>query len=836
MRYTQTSAIVRSARGNAVPKMLLSTVALIFSCGASAAEAQAAAASSQQQPAGGPSQASQDVTIDEVIVTAQRKTESIQRSSLAISVVTVQEMKDAGVVQVRDLTKAEPAVQIGQGGPATQIYIRGVGDFGSTPVTNPAVAFNVDGVYVSRANSIEGNFYDLERVEVVKGPQGTLYGRNATGGAINVITSPAQLGTYSAHIEGEAGDYSLGRVEGFVNAPVGDTFAMRVGFQVVSRNGFSGAGFDDDKEQSVRLSTRWEPTSQIDLRLTYDHTHVGGEGPAYVVKGPFAPELGALVAAEGSTLPTNPRMTFLQPQAQALFYAGDAAGGLCIPSFVPAASSTKSGLIGPGNQGACPAGFISLLDPGFLKNARHMDNNFDNFTAQLNADLGFATLTVVPAYRRVQNNYITFPLIPYDDAANGKPEASDTYSTEVRLARNDPKFNWIGGLYWYREDQSAQSGGDQAIYLLSGNAIAQSKFTTKSEAAFGQASYSIIPAWRLILGARLSHDDRTIAGANTAYDSPVFGLPFTPTPQGVCFLEASPCVTDTYKGDQRNDHFTYKAGTEYDINEEHMLYVTYSTGYKAGGFNQFSAPFQPGVASAYSPEKLRALESGSRHRFFESRVQINLEGFYWKYENAQETFATENGSGQPVFGYTNAGSATMSGFDADLVARLTVQDTLRFGAEYLQSRFDRFTYTSLPVASFATGCQQTIAGPVSLINCSGKPLVRAPNWSGKGSLSHKFDLPHGSALEATVAAQAASARYLSVDYTPASRAGAYIQGDVYATFKPQSQRWSLTGYVRNFNNALNYTGAFTIPFALPGVVGANLQPPRTFGAIVGFDF
>ena len=144
-----------------------------------------------------------DSTLTEIVVTAQRREESLQKTSLALQVVSAAELADAGVIQVRDLGAVVPGLIISQGGAATQIYIRGVGDFGSTPITNPAVAFNLDGVYVARTQAVEGSLFDIARVEVLKGPQGTLYGRNASGGAINVITNAPSLSTFGGYGEVE---------------------------------------------------------------------------------------------------------------------------------------------------------------------------------------------------------------------------------------------------------------------------------------------------------------------------------------------------------------------------------------------------------------------------------------------------------------------------------------------------------------------------------------------------------------------------------------------------------------------------------------------------------
>jgi len=778
--------------------------------------------------------------VQDIIVTAQRERSSVQKSSINVSVITPEQIRNAGVQQARDLGKIDPGVVIGQGGPSTQIYIRGVGDFGSKPQSNPAVAFNVDGVYVARSSAVEGNFYDLERIEVVKGPQGTLYGRNATGGAINVITNSPSLEGFRGYLEGEAGDYSLGRVEGYLNVPVTDSFALRGAFQVANRNGYTEGGFDDDKHQSFRLSALWKPSDALTIRLTYDHTHVGGVGPGYVVKGPYAAALLPYVRAQGySGFPTDPRMVFTNPQAQAVFFAGEAvafaakSAPTCFPLNVPAASATRKGVISGGMQGACPPGFQTTVNPAQVQNTRGVDNKFDNITAQLDWNLGFATLTVLPAYRRVRDDYTATQFFVFDGAYQGVPEKSDEYSAEVRLAHSGSRLNWVlGGLYW-REDQSAQTGtpgGGPLVDPLATRAI----YHTTSVAGFGQATYSVTPFWRLIAGGRYTNDRRSLDQTIAALDSPVFNIQYNAL-NGLCFKKASPCVYSSAAGSMEKDQFTYKLGTELDVAAHNMLYLTYSTGYKAGGLNPFTSP--SGGISIYLPEKLYAWALGSKNRFFDSKLQVNMEAFYWRYHNAQEQYSTLDANNNPQAGYSNAKRATMYGVDIDVVGRISRNDTLRVSGEYLHSKFNDFSYTStFLIPGIATGCRETRGAPFSTLNCSGMPTTRAPKWSGSASFTHVFDMADHGDVEATISGQWASSRYLTVDYTAATKADAYAQGDAYLTYRPRNGRWSMTAYVRNFTNALNYTGAFTLPTLAPGVVAANLAPPRTFGAIVGVKF
>ena len=159
--------------------------------------------------------------LQEIVVTAERHEESVQKAPLTIQVIGADSLKESGLTSAVDIAKLTTGVQIGVGGSSTQIYIRGVGDFAFNPLANPGVAFNVDGVYIARPDGLGGNFYDVARVEVLKGPQGTLYGRNANGGSINVITNEALVGETSGDFNLEYGNFNLIHTDGAVNLPVG---------------------------------------------------------------------------------------------------------------------------------------------------------------------------------------------------------------------------------------------------------------------------------------------------------------------------------------------------------------------------------------------------------------------------------------------------------------------------------------------------------------------------------------------------------------------------------------------------------------------------------------
>jgi iron complex outermembrane receptor protein len=201
-------------------------------------------------------------TLEEVIVTAARREQSVQTASLDISVVSGDTLARSGVAQAADLANVVPGLSISTGGSAVSTYLRGVGNYATDASAESAIAYSINGVYIARPSGIGSIFFDLERVEVLKGPQGTLYGRNATGGAINLITrQPTQ--EFSGDVSVDVGNYDLHRFAGAVSGGVTDTLALRFAGQYTKHNGYLTDGYDDEDSRAGRLTALWKPNDAV---------------------------------------------------------------------------------------------------------------------------------------------------------------------------------------------------------------------------------------------------------------------------------------------------------------------------------------------------------------------------------------------------------------------------------------------------------------------------------------------------------------------------------------------------------------------------------------------
>ena len=742
------------------------------------------------------------VGLPEVIVTAQRRSESLQKTALAISVVAPKTLANAGITSPLQLTTVVPSLQIGNSGPTSTTYLRGVGSFASTAAQSPAIPYYIDGVYIARTQSVESEFYDVDRLEVLKGPQGTLYGRNASGGAINILTTNPVLGRYGATANVEVGNYSDYNGDLGVNIPIGDTVAIRASTQIVDKGGYTSIGLGDDVHESGRVKLLWRPNSKLSLLLNTSYGHIGGLGAAWVILNKDVPGW-------------YPWLDAADPRSRAYQVTHTVFGPSPPPGFVNAPSRDQA----------------------------RQDLNFYNISATLSWDLGPVDFTLIPAFRYSRMQYSAlFSFLLEDDYGLGdqpaRPQTSKATSVEARFSKDTEKLKWVGGLFFYNEDQFEQytiDGGDAE------NVGIDSNYGTRSYAAFGQATYSVTDHFRLTGGLRYTVDRRSLENGESYTLSPSIFLGPPPASSIPCLYPAptqAECLIDSYSGRKTYYNVSWKGGFEADVLQNSLLYGTASKGFKAGGFNTQSIVGQPGAASAFLPETLTSYDVGLKNRFFNNRLQLNLAGFFWDYDNHQEPKITLTNSGTTNLVYFNAGAAHIYGGDIEVIVRPWSGATINTSAEYAHSRYEQFSY-DVPAATYnplTTGCSgvpSTTTAMSITLDCSGRQVARTPEWSGAFGVTQQIDLSFGQFVGNANVTYATS-RWLGTDFTSIERAGGYASLDLTLTYQRPSEPWSVTGFVRNVNNATIYTQAQENAFAY--VTVANIQPPRTYGARFSVHF
>jgi len=769
----------------------------------------------------------------DIVITAQRITQSAQKAGLPIDVVSTTEMKQQLVTRAEDLARTSPALAaVGGAGGTTTFYLRGVGNNTVNAYSDPAIAFNYDGVYIGRPSSTSGMFYDLARVEVLKGPQGTLYGRNATGGAINVIPNKPRIGEQGGEVSAGYGNHNWWTAQGALNLPVGANAAFRVAGNLSSHDGFLSDGTGSQREYGARAQFYVEPTNELDLRIAADYAHQGGASASGFYLGEVDPIFGP--------------------------------GGFAGYSFTPSGFSSRQGVGDPASQAyLAPRFMVQVGRAGAVADGKPMnDNDYWGVSAELNYKTDAGTLTIQPAWREAAIDY-RFTGI-FREA--GSDEKDRQASVEARWAgKAGPSIDYLLGGMYFDEKIGATAFYNQ--WTLS--PYQQFDTRTKSWAGFGKLTVRPVEQLSLTAAGRYTSDRKSFVGTSNVYilfcGNPALGnicptlplmplgttaagtesfyntagIPVTPVPlfalppqaggsQTAPFVLRSPIAIDASRKDNK---FTYRLAAQYDVTPRNMIYASFETGYHAGGFS-----FARGLES-YDPETLDAYTVGSKNRFLDNKLQVNVEAFIWKYKNQQfSQFGYDLGNPPSTVLLTrNIGTSTIKGVDLDIEFRATATTTLSGSLQYLDSVYDSFVYYTpnqgLPpntTCGYSPTTQTTPGGSVLnvfKIDCSGRPAFNAPEWSF--TVNGQQIVPLGATkLVLAAGTRYRSSTYSSADYLPYLKGKANFVSTLSATLAQADDRWSITAYMFNVENSQRLASA-TANSA--NIFVANAEQPRTFG-------
>lgn len=819
--------------------LLLASSALALTATPAAAQvAQPAGATTAAEPA-----ATGDTSgIGEIIVTAQRREESLQKAGLAIDAVTGNDLVQRGITSASDITKAVPSLSFAQpGGNIASIFIRGVGNITTSSYNDPAVTPSYDGVVLGRGGGVFGAaFYDLQRVEVLKGPQGILYGRNATGGAVNIIPARPEIGSTSAGFNAAYGSYSSVDADAHVNIATSANSALRVSGAWSSHDGYNRDGTDDAKRGALRAQFLVKPSSDLSLRIGADYTHLGGKGAGGSYVGGYSPG----------------------PTGYTFFPAGlDSSEGF----NTPAANAFRAQ-----NLGAPAFGFL-----GAMNRDQQLDSTYWGVNAELGWDSGIGKVTVIPAYRESTDH--TFFYGPAFNVSNTNEKVKQT-SLEARLSGKADRFDYVVGAYYFGEKIKANNQYNQEFVLP----IVDYRHKTDSFAAFGQLTAHVTDRFRLIGGARFTHDKKAIDGLINNFITFCGGPPpalltppasfgagcaapgamprypnFLNTGDTIAWLKSNGWIaaasTDqpgyqvfplvngvgailkTYNpvvDTKSYSRVTWKGSVEFDVAPASLLYATVESGYRAGGLQMTESK------TSYLPEFITAYTIGSKNRFLDNHLQINLEGFLWKYRDQQITYFTVDTSGTLISSNENAGRSTIKGFDADIVAKPAGGTTLSAKVQYLDTKYnDLHLYTASPRDNF--GCPFTYTGavaggaPVKNFDCSGNPLLFSPKWTV--NLGAEQVVPLGDKLElvgnvdtAWRDSQWGAFEYLDFEHIPA-----YWTTDAALTVRAANGGWAVTGFVRNLENKRRNLAPQASPL---GMAVGHYSAPRVWGVRLSGNF
>lgn len=779
--------------------------------------AQNAAAGSTPTPTPGPDAATPEpeAGLRDIVVTAQRRSENLQRAAIPVSAISGDMLTSAGISRPAELTAAIPSLQVApSAGPYNLFYLRGVGNFQGNALSESAIAFTFDGVYIGRPSGTTGFFYDLDRVEVVKGPQGTLYGRNATGGAINVISKSPELHRFGAEASIEYGNYDALRFEGVVNAPLGNDAALRLAGVRVKHDGYMNDGTDDQNDWGLRATLRAEPTSNLRLDLVADYFGQSGLGVG------ATPLLAPQGIANAATLNVSDRVGFFSPLGQAVYTSQ-------------------------------PAGTLQRTFAAFPSGYTQYQRNYSwGLAGTLNWQSSVGTLTIVPAYRKTHLDYRSYvPGFQIQDVNSTQQE-----SVEARFATSESQpLRALVGAYYFHE----RTRGPANAYVSNWNGQYDKNLNadTNSKAVFGRLTYAVVPTFRLNVGARQTWEDKSFSGQRVSYTlicqgSPAAcanapSLPFGTTPPSqattgpIAFNPTVLQVVVPLSANQQRSFskFTWRVGADWDITPHNLVYASFETGFKAGGFY-----FSP-AAGYYGPETIESFTFGSKNRFFDNKVQVNLELFHWRYRNQQITHLINIG-GVPTFATENVGTATFKGFELETRFAATKVTTLSADIQYLDARYGAFSYLqanqsglAVPALFNGSGCPTTGFDAATnnsfIVDCSGRRPANAPEWTINLTGQQRVPVSFGEfVFDARGHYQTTT--LVGLEFLPVEYQKSYWHTDTALTFYAPGRTFYIGGFVNNMFDVAVKSQIFPTPGT--GIYAATIRPPRTYGLRAGAKF
>jgi iron complex outermembrane receptor protein len=733
--------------------------------------------------------------VGDIIVTAQKRQDTVNNVSTAIRAFSGQELKELGVNSPLDLGKQVSGLMAknsSNGASQVEFYLRGVGLTDFTSTTNPSVGINVDEVSKPAPEMANFGLFDMERVEVLKGPQGTLYGRNSTAGAINFIVQKP-VDHFEGYVRLGYSSFDDKHYEAVVNVPITSTLYGRVSFagDQAPHHGYFTNLYNGDhlgyrNENAVRGQLLWRPDSRFEARLTLNY----GRGK----------DDTAQLAHVGTQSATN-RSQFCAP-----VLAGFRDEGPCVDN---------AGYASPNNKP-----YVGSTD--FPNNLSLRDRSA---TLNMNYDFGRASLTSITAYqkfnRRQNQDLDAGPLV---EADNPNHDQINAFSQEVRLTSDKSwGFDWILGAYYsYDRVQFAQR-----IDLEDSLGFPTSNFAdqrTRSEALFATVTVPIIPKVDVIGGVRYTHETRSWHGGSFVGDFDNIGQAYA---SGAPVLSALPLPA----GDPRiggpfdfpdqvhANKVNFKAQLEYRPITNWLFYAGVSNGFRSGGFSS-AIIFSQDAMKPYKPETLTDYEVGSKLRLLDGKLQLNDAAFYYDYKGYQANFTAQGAANSAL---QNIGNVHIYGAEADISARPITPLTLRAGITYLHARIVSSNVVLVPYGS-------TVATTIT-----GNSLPNAPKLSGNALI--RYDLPLNDDLKSSFQLDATyfTSHFLEPNNREVLKQNGYalINGRVALT--GHDSRWEIAVWVKNIADKRYKTAAYDLSSAF-GFDLFTYGLPRTAGGELTYRF
>ena len=703
--------------------------------------------------------------LEEVVVVAQKREQALSDVSIAVTAVDGDRIANGLVGNIEDLQSIVPSVSVGSDFAQAKLFIRGIGLSSSFAGVDPSVALHVDGAIISQSYAQLGAFFDLERIEVLRGPQGTLYGRNATGGSFNLITrKPTE--EVDGYVRLAAGSDDLLLTEGAVGGRIGDSTLGRVAFRSESRSGYgenihTGADIDDANKQSARGHLLWELSEDTDLLLTADWHQE-------------------------------------DDSALALKFIRESFPGQPFPFNSPGAG-----------------GFA----PDIRDVASEADYQNDRETWSLNAELN-RNINDRWAFKSITNYRDLDVLIKQDldissnindDVQNNVVE-SKHFSQELQLTFDSESVHALFALFYFDEellnrnnigfDNGDTDTGGFPLFANTQAVLFTGDIDIQAWAIFANVNFDLNDVLALKIGARYSLEDREADTVNLLNFSH-----FSPT---------STNRTLTFSDSRDFNDFSPTIGLEWRPDDALLLYATYSEAFKSG-------TIQGGqLTPILDPEEIQNIELGLKGTFRESRLQVNVAGFFYEIEDLQldRTFTSANGGFSTVF----ENAAETEGKGIEFEANWLASDKLLLSGYigYLDVEFTDYTAAN------------NLSPTAVTEDLSGNRPRQTPEWSW--NLRGEYDIPldGGSMISVGIEASYKGDQFYTEFNDDITGQEDYTLVNANVHYHKAGGQFSVNFWGKNLSDEEVYSGIFII--ATGRTIGGSLLPPRTYGATFEYDF
>lgn len=725
--------------------------------------------------------------LEEVVVTAQKREESLQDVPIAISAVSGEAMRSANVSNLQDLSGSVPGLYVAESFVGDVIFVRGLGSGQNNLGFEQAVGQVVDGYFYGRSRFSRISFLDIERVEVLKGPQGALIGKNTTAGAINITTAKPTdelEGWLSTSYEFEA-DEGIS-VEGAISGPLSDNLRGRMAIKYVDRDGYLKnitTGEDDvTKEDLVGRGTlAWDVTEDVDVMFQYQYgklEHEGGNNQYSFCD----------TTSDQSPVPGIQNTTAI---LVGLF------GDDCRANYNRSGTATKNGV-----------------------NKEGKETNFDTYALTVNWEVGEHVITSLTGYATY--DYADLQDGDRSPAAATLPEFAEDYeqwTQEFRITSpQGDQFDYIAGFFFMEKEQDTDYivhfNVPAPVLAVSRNTITNEEGTTY--AAFGQFTTHLNDQWDITIGGRYTYEEKESTSIQFPSDL------YTLNPQAVCINPiGGACSRHNLKDDLDESNFSPVINVQWRPNNDAMYYASVRRGFKAGGFDHNlvadDADADIFERFGFDAEEVTAFEMGAKLKLADGAAQLNVAVFRSEFDDLQLSSFLD--STTAVNTVTNAAGATSQGAEMDITWRASEALTLFGTIAYLDSTYDDYE----DAACFTLQASGCVNGRQDL---SGEKLQFTSDWKATASAEYVWDLGNDLALIGFLQLSYVDEYPLQTDLDPKHFQDDYVKVDARLTLSGADDKWELSLIGRNLDNELTASYGDDVP-AQAGTVWRSVDAPRS---------